>query len=213
MIRQYAPKRKLTLVDIGCGTGKNVETFSKFGTSWGLDQSEEAIAFCKKRGLKYIKKGTAERSGFPEATFDVITALDVIEHTDDVKAMREMFRILKPDGVIIATVPAYQWLWSRWDEVLHHKRRYEKYDLEKLFQRGGCTVIKCSFLYSFLLFPVCIVRIIKSWAVPDSYGSDFRLTNTFLNTLILFLCRIESWVFRQYTIAFGTSIVCVGRKK
>jgi ubiquinone/menaquinone biosynthesis C-methylase UbiE len=213
LLGRYLPKNKVKLVDIGCGTGKNVETFEILGESWGLDTSEEAIAYCKKRGLSHIRKGTAENTRLPASSFDAVTILDVLEHTDDKQTVREAFRILKPGGIVILTVPAYRWYWSRWDEVLHHKRRYGKRDVEQLVTGAKFIIRKISFVYGFLVLPGYIIRTVKQTLQLKSYGSDFQLSFPFLNTILLAVCRIESWVIRWGYMPFGTSLICVARKR
>jgi ubiquinone/menaquinone biosynthesis C-methylase UbiE len=212
LLSHFFPKKKIRIVDVGCGTGKNVETFSKFGTCWGLDMAGKAIAFCKKRGLSHIKKGTAEQTGLPEQYFDVVTLLDVLEHTDDKKTLMEMRLILQRGGLLIITVPAYMWMWSRWDTVLHHKRRYGKHDLEKVLEDTGFRIKIRSFVYAFLLFPVLLIRFIKSRNAKEEYGSDFQLSNPFLDTVLFTLCRIEAWFVIRGLLPFGTSILVVAEK-
>ena len=212
LLSHFFPKEKIRIVDIGCGTGKNVEAFSRFGQCWGLDMSDRAIAYCKKRGLGHIRKGRAEKTGLSDNYFDAVTLLDVLEHTDDTKTIWEMHRILKNNGLIFITVPAYRWMWSRWDEVLHHKRRYGKADLENILQHNGFRIRKFSFIYAFLLVPALIIRYIKSRHAGGSYGSDFQLSNPFLNRVLLAVCRIESWCILYGSVPFGTSILCVAEK-
>src|SRR3989344_4554281 len=124
-LNQKIPK----ILDVGCGTGKNLENLNKLGKTWGIDNSKEAIEFCKKRGLVNLKLAEAENTKLPLSYFNLITLLDVLEHTDDNKTLAEMHRILDRKGIIIITVPAFNWLWSNWDVVLHHKRRYTKKSL------------------------------------------------------------------------------------
>src|SRR3989344_6612866 len=90
LLPPYLPHKRIKILDVGCGTGKNVEVFAKLGESWGLDMSPRAIAYCKRRGLTRVRVGTAERTGLPGARFDVVTLLDVLEHTDDAKTLAEM---------------------------------------------------------------------------------------------------------------------------
>ena len=124
LIKKYNHLDNPRILDIGCGTGKNMEELQSLGPVFGLDSSIEALKYCKKRGLNNLIEGTAEKTSLKSSFFDVVTLLDVLEHTDDNKTLKEMNRIIKKDGIIIITVPAFGWLWSTWDEVLHHKRRY-----------------------------------------------------------------------------------------
>lgn len=200
------------LLDVGCGTGKNVESFGKFGIVWGMDSSSQAINFCKKRGLKNIVKGSVEKIPFTKAFFDCVTALDVLEHVDDSSLVKEIHRVLKSDGFLVVTVPAFPMLWSRWDDVLHHKRRYVKNTLNKLLEDNGFKVIKISYMYSFLILPAIIIRAFKNLFCKDYYRSDFQLSNTIINSLLGKVVGIEKFFIKSLAIPFGTSLIVVAQK-
>lgn len=209
IIQKINSRDKLKILDVGCGTGKNMEVFSTLGEVWGLDNSKEAINFCKKRGLKNLKLATLQNNGFKDNEFDVVTMLDVLEHIDDENsALIEVKRILKKGGCIILTVPAYGWLWSKWDEVLHHKRRYTKQALIKILEKAGFKVEKVSYMYSFLVLPVLFSRSIKSLFFSNNYGSDFKLNSKIINKLFYFLSLLEFKLSAYFNIPFGTSLVC-----
>ena len=212
LLASYSFRKHIKILDVGCGTGKNVETFAAFGESWGLDMSPRAITYCKKRGLTRVRIGEAEKTGLPSGMFDAITLLDVLEHTDDKKTLREMRRIMAPGGVLIMTIPAYQWLWSQWDVVLHHKRRYERTGLTALLKKEGFKVRKVSYVYSFLVIPVFLIRMIKSRLLSGQYASDFRMSSPVVNYCMLRVSRAEAWIVDHFFVPFGTSLVCVAQK-
>ncbi|HZG53808.1 MAG TPA: class I SAM-dependent methyltransferase, partial [Pyrinomonadaceae bacterium] len=113
------------ILDVGCGTGANLEMLAQFGEAEGVDVSEDALAFCRARGLGQVKLGAAEQLPYADASFDLVTALDVVEHLDDDAAgLREMRRVLRPGGRALLFVPAFMWLWGVQDDVSHHRRRY-----------------------------------------------------------------------------------------
>lgn len=201
------------IVDIGCGTGKNVESFSKFGEVWGIDNSEEALKFCKKRGLEHVSKGDAEKSNLPSNAFSLVTLLDVLEHTDDTKTLKEIRRILKKDGLLLITVPAYQWMWSQWDVELHHKRRYTKEGLEKLLSKSGYEIVLSSYRQSFMVLPVYLFRKIKTFFKPLDYGSDFKIGSPFINVPLLYVTKLEHEFVTTAGVPFGVSILTLARKK
>src|SRR5688500_17949105 len=94
------------LLDVGCGTGANLELLARYGEASGVDVSAEALAFCRARGLTRVHLGAAERLPVPDASVDVVTALDVVEHLDDDRAgLREMRRVLRPGGCALIFVP------------------------------------------------------------------------------------------------------------
>lgn len=203
-------ENNLLLLDIGCGTGRNMEMLSSFGTVWGLDNSRTALSFCKERGIKNLVLGDAASTGFKDSLFDVVTMLDVLEHTEDNAALGEAYRILKPGGTLIITVPAYGWLWSKWDEVLKHKRRYTKKNLQQRVKENGFKVSLTSYMYSFLVLPALIFRFLKS--KKDSYESDFSTNPPILNFLFSILSSLERKLVLRGWVPFGTSLVLICKK-
>src|SRR5438477_3991017 len=93
---EAASGKPLKILDVGCGTGANALAFSKYGEVHGVDASEQAISFCERRGVGGVRQALVEELPFPDAFFDVITVLDVLEHTDDdLAALREVRRVAK----------------------------------------------------------------------------------------------------------------------
>lgn len=212
LIEKYNTKEKPKILDIGCGTGKNMEELQNLGSIYGLDSSSEALRFCKKRGLNNLILGSAEKTSLKNNSFDIITILDVLEHTEDNKTLKEMHRILKKDGLIIITVPAFSWLWSKWDKVLHHKRRYTTAKLRGILTANEFSPVKITYLYSFLVFPALIIRKVKEKITKEFYPSDFKLSNPLLNLLLNNLSRLEFLFTEKFSIPFGTSILIVAKK-
>lgn len=214
LLRKYLIVKNPKILDVGCGTGKNVEEFSKLGQAYGLDNSPDALQFCKeKRGLKNISLGDAEKTGFDEKMFDVLSMLDVLEHTDDTKTLKEARRILKDSGYLLITVPAYQWMWSNWDVALHHKRRYTKGQIVGLLERNGFEIVKASYLYSFLLLPVYVVRKIKNVLGGENYSSDFKIGLPVADKVLGVIADVERLIAFTFGVPFGLSIIVIARKK
>jgi len=212
LIRTYCKIKKPKILDMGCGTGKNLETFKELGTAFGIDSSLQAIKFCQKRGLNNIHLGKAERTSFPANSFDLISLLDVLEHTDDNKTLKEVCRLLHKDGFVIITVPALPLLWSKWDVVLHHKRRYTKKNLKQILEKNQLRILKISYMYSFLVLPVVIIRIIKNLLFPKHYPSDFLFTFPLLDKILFQLARLEAIFIRKGLVPFGLSLIVIARK-
>lgn len=212
LLKKYLNSNQPNILDIGCGTGQNVKAFSKLGESFGIDNSKDALLFCRKKGLKNVALGSANKIPFKDNTFEVVTLLDVLEHVKEDTALVEINRVLKKRGLLLVTVPAYQWLWSRWDEVLHHKRRYSKKTLINLLEMHGFKVIKASYLYSFLVLPAILVRSIKSIIPKTGYSSDFKLSSPILNKILVKICNMERALSKFTPIPFGTSLICLATK-
>lgn len=215
-ISRFSPssdKRKLKILDIGCGTGKNIEVFQQFADAYGVDISLEALKFCQKRGLNNIKLVDVEsKLPFKDNTFDIVTMLDVLEHIEEKTVLKEINRVLKPGGNVYVSVPAFQWLWSEWDEVLHHKRRYTKSSLAKVLRKHGFEVRFSTYVYSFLVAPVWLVRTIKSKFSNEKYESDFKLGSPMINTLLEKLATWERKILWLFPLPFGTSVFTAAQK-
>lgn len=211
-LKRYLPDKNCKILDVGCGTGKNIEVFSKFGNVRGIDNSSEAIAFCKKRGLRNVTLGNIEKMPFGKESFNCVTTLDVLEHVDDSKSLKEIYRVLRKSGIIIATVPAFPKLWSRWDEVLHHKRRYTQKTLKGVLQKNGFKIVKISYLHSFLFLPVLTIRAVKNLINRNYYPSDFKLSNRVVDYLLENIANLEKFFIINARIPFGTSLIIVAQK-
>lgn len=212
LIKRFLQLKSPRILDIGCGTGKNVEFFSGLGQIWGLDKSEHAINLCRNRGLHNIIQADAVNIPFCSESFDVIIMLDVLEHLDEDKTLAEVVRLLKPKGLLIATVPAYQSLWSQWDVQLHHQRRYNKKNLKSILKKNQLKILKISYIYSFLLIPVIFIRAVKSRVYRDKYPSDFEISSPFINWLAGIIARLESTMVIHSYVPFGLSLITVAKK-
>jgi len=134
------------VLDAGCGNGRLTRLMKKSGYKvFSFDESME----CLKQGLESgnlkdnLWKGKTDKIPFRNESFDAVIAGDVLEHLQDDKgAVCEFFRVLKPEGVVIVSVPAHPEIWSIDDEWSGHKRRYKKETLERIFLRTGFEKIK-----------------------------------------------------------------------
>jgi len=213
LLLRFLSNNNPKILDIGCGAGKNVEELSKIGLTWGIDNSSEAIKYCKKRGLKTVILGDAKSINFSSSSFDIITLFDVLEHTDDRETLREVYRLLKPGGLLVISVPAFPKLWSKWDVVLHHKRRYTKKSLIQELKQYPFDVLKISYMFSFLFIPAYLIRVIKSRISSKNYKSDFRINAPVINYFLLILSRFERFFIQNLSLPFGTSLICVAKKE
>jgi 2-polyprenyl-3-methyl-5-hydroxy-6-metoxy-1,4-benzoquinol methylase len=208
------------ILDVGCGTGMILKEISSQGEVWGLDNDEQALKFCRKRGLRFLKKANLQQKlPFEDQSFDVILCLDVLEHLkNEDLSISEFRRLLKPKGMLVITVPAYPALWSYWDEISGHQRRYSPKTLVDLLKRNNFQVTKLSYFNFFVFLPVVLIRIFKSILGKKAksrgdYTSDFIELPVFLNNFLLFLAEIERAAIIKINIPAGLSLVCLGRKK
>src|ERR1044071_3126948 len=134
------------ILDVGCGTGANLEMLGQFGEAHGVDVSTDALAFCRARGLEHVRHGAAEKLPYEDGSFDLATGLDVVEHLDDdVAGLSEMRRVLRPGGRVLLFVPAFMFLWGVQDDISHHRRRYTRAELTDAIERAGLSVERSTY--------------------------------------------------------------------
>lgn len=175
--------------------------------------SSEALTFCRNRGIERVTMSAIERLPFADGTFDIVTAMDVLEHTDDdLAALAELRRVLKPDGLLLATVPAYGFLWSEHDEALKHRRRYTAHELRNKMSVMGFRIERTSYFITLLFFPILLMRIhqglFKKSTMPQT---SVKLLPNWLNSTLIGILGLERRAFRHVNLPFGVSIVALGR--
>lgn len=215
MIRTLAGGSPLTMLDIGCGTGRNLMLLNAFGTAYGVDTAPSAIAYCRSRNLPSVHLIKDNTYPFEPNMFDLITCLDVIEHEKNERALLgEARRVLKKGGSILITVPANSHLWSRLDTDSHHLRRYDKRTLENLLSRNGFRIERISY-FNFLLFlPILLVRLFQktslgkqtSWGIRPDYESPLA------NRLLFPLFALDIHLLRYVSPPFGVSLFAIAKK-
>jgi ubiquinone/menaquinone biosynthesis C-methylase UbiE len=206
--------KPMSILDAGCGTGLNLKYLQTRGDSVGLDISEDALGFSRVRGSTSLVCGSADRLPIKSKVFDLVLALDVIEHIeDDNSAIREFYRVLRPGGWLVVTVPAFMSLWSEHDQAVHHKRRYAMSEILKNLQSGGFKIEYASY-WNFLLFmPVFGIRLIKRFSRSESKKqTDLIELPPLINGFLLGLLRLENRIIRQFNLPIGISIICVCKK-
>jgi 2-polyprenyl-3-methyl-5-hydroxy-6-metoxy-1,4-benzoquinol methylase len=202
------------ILDVGCGTGANLDALRRYGESFGVDLSSDAIEHCRMRGLKDLAISRLENLSYSSNSFDIITALDVLEHVDDdLTAMGELYRICRPGGMLLVTVPAYGFLWSEHDEALHHRRRYAEYELRNKLTVAGFDIERCSYFITTLFFPILLIRVLQGIFKRSTHPktSHVELPRLF-NRMIIWLLAFEQWLIRFINLPFGVTIVCTARK-
>ena len=200
------------ILDIGCGTGGNLETLSGFGRAEGVDISSEALDFCRARGLNNVRQGAAETLPYESESFDLVTGLDVVEHLDDdVAGLREMRRVLRSGGRMLLFVPAFMFLWGVQDDVSHHRRRYTLPELKGKLQQAGLSVERASYANISFFGPILVGRLFMRMSGLRP-ASENNINIGAFNGLFGRLFGSESWWLNRMSFPFGVSIICVARR-
>jgi SAM-dependent methyltransferase len=183
-----------------------------YGKAEGVDISPQALEFCHERGLKSVKLGAAEDLPYEDGSFELVTALDVIEHLDDdLQGLREIRRVLRPGGRVLLFVPAFMFLWGVQDDVSNHRRRYTLPGLLKVVEAAGFVIERASYANISFFVPVLVVRSVMRWLglrAATEYGINLSL----MNTPFSWLFGAERLVLERGALPFGVSAVCIARR-
>src|SRR6266581_4798775 len=198
-------KRHPRILDVGCGTGANLEMLSEFGVAEGVDVSPEALSFCKARGLENVKLGAAEALPYDDNSFDLVTGLDVVEHLDDdLAGLKEMRRVLRRGGRAVLFVPAFMFLWGVQDDISNHRRRYTLPELKQKLRDAGLEVERASYANITFFVPILVGRLLMRLTGVRP-ASENNLTIGALNGLLGRVLGAESWWLRRMNFPFGVS--------
>jgi SAM-dependent methyltransferase len=200
------------VLDAGCGSGRTMQELESYGAVRGVELDEAAAQMARSRGHGEVIVGRLEQLPWPDATFDLITSLDVIEHTPDDRAtLAELRRVCRPGGRLLVTVPAYQALWSEHDEANHHYRRYSRSMLRSAAAGAGWSVTRITSFNSVLLAPAAAVRLARR-RFPSRNGAvdDMSIPPPWLNDLLQRPLRVEAgWLGRGRRLPLGLSLLAV----
>jgi len=201
------------ILEVGCGPGGNLAMLSRFGSVSAMEVNEDARRVAAERSGLIIHGGRLpDDLSFEAGSFDLIAALDVIEHIDDDRAaVASLARLLRPGGALVMTVPAYRWLWSDHDDIHHHKRRYVLGGVRALFTGTGLSVVKLSY-FNTLLFP--LIAAVRLWTKLTGWGgrADDEMPGPLANHILGAIFSAERHVLRFFSLPAGVSILCIARR-
>ncbi len=207
--REARPPANAHVLEIGCGTGHNLEMLSEFGDVDALELDAEARSVAEKRlGKSVMSAPLPGLAGVPERRYDLIGAFDVIEHIDDDQAaLASIARRLKSGGRLVITVPAHQWMWSAHDDVNHHKRRYSKAALRALVESSPLKLERLGYFNS-LLFPLAVAERLSS-KLRGKDAADLSLPPKPLNAALERVFGLERHLVGRVPLPPGLSLFAV----
>jgi len=202
------------VADIGCGVGSNLSLLLSMGFEViGIDSEMYSLSLAKRR-LSTISliNGDLLKLPFKTDSLDLIIATDVLEHLqDDTNGIKEIHRVLKKEGVVVLTVPAFQFLWGVQDEVGKHHRRYSKKQLIKKIEQEGLGILKSSYFNFFLFFPILFGRRMIH-ILGLNIDSENGINTPFINFILKTIFSIEPFLLKYFSFPFGVSIFCIAKK-
>jgi ubiquinone/menaquinone biosynthesis C-methylase UbiE len=212
--QRHVREERPVVIDVGCGTGATLDALRDVATATGIDAAPQAIRLCRMRGLTATAAASAEALPFRDASFDVAISCDVLCHqsiADKSVPLREVRRVLKPGGLLLLNLPAYQWLHSSHDEHVHTNRRFTRAEVRALLENVGFEVVYSTYWNSLLLPAIVMVRLWRK-AIPRPV-SDLDGDGTSVLSSIFAACLAVERVLLSYVpLPFGLSTFAIARK-
>jgi SAM-dependent methyltransferase len=205
--------RPARLLEIGCGTGGNFPILAPYGELCAVELDEVARGFAAARNLATVAAGSLPRDiPFEDTSFDLVALIDVLEHVaEDELSLRKVHELLKPGGFALVTVPAFPFLWSRHDELHHHRRRYVRPELLSLARQAGFQVSLLSYIDTFLFPAIALWRLVGAWGKLKE-KDDLALPAPWVNACLARVFGFESRLLALTALPFGVSLLLVARR-
>lgn len=206
-------RRPLRVLDAGCGTGGMTKYLGHFGSSFGVDMAPEALDGCRQRGLATVARASVERLPFKGGSFDLVVSFDVLYHQDvvnDVAALDEFNRVLRPGGLLLVRVPAYDWLRGMHDAAVHTRHRYSRDELDRKLTGAGFRPRKLSYVNS-ILFPIAAAKRMTE-GTKKTLRMDLELPSAPINRLLLSALQLEAAILPAVSLPWGLSVMAVATK-
>jgi SAM-dependent methyltransferase len=206
----------LLILDAGCGTGGTSIRLQQFGRVVGVDLAWDALAPARAKGLKSAARASIEALPFGPAAFDLVTSFEVVYHlgvSSDLQGLKEMRRVLKPNGLLLLRVPAHDWLRGAHDRLVHTRHRYSRDEIVSKLRTAGFALEYLSWANTVLFPPAVAKRLLERSNGHDAAAEpDLWQPPEPFNTLLESAVAIESLAIpRRVPLPFGLSLLALAR--
>ena len=198
------------ILDIGCGDGLFFDRLVHFGEPEGLEP-DPSIVTDQGRGRGRIYEQPFDTDFDPGRRYGLILMLDVLEHLDDdVAALRRVHELLEPDGLLLLTVPAFRSLWTRHDDLNHHRTRYTRATLAPALEAGGLHITELRYFFHWLVPLKLLVRAKEALVAGEPAPPSVPAAPA--NRFFAGLSRLEQRTWGRLPWPFGTSLFAIARR-
>jgi len=212
LLKNYTTVSNPDVLDLGCGTGVVLRELSSWARPTGVDMSHLALNFCRRRSLKRLILGDGAKLPIAQSQVDAIIGLDIFEHIeDDVAAFKEAYRVLRPGGILVLSVPAFRSLWGPHDVALMHFRRYRTAEVRKRLEEAGFTIRRTSYSV-FFLFPIVVVWRVFEKRKKGPAKASLVSVPKWMNRLLVALQDLETMMISRFDLPWGSSVIAVAQR-
>lgn len=211
LIRRLALPCPARILDAGCGTGGGLRWLAEFGSPTGIDWHPRATAYAAQTSTR-VARASVQALPFPPNQFDLVTSFEVLYHlsvSDDVAALREMARVLRPTGWLVVRVPAHNTLRGAHDRQVHTRQRYSKHELRHKIHQAGLQPMRVEYMGAMLL-PFAMLRRLRQTA--GHAETDVVLPAPIINRALTAVLAAEGWWLEHGHLPIGLSLLALIRK-
>ena len=213
VLDRFLHSKENTIYDLGCGTGYNLREWTDYAENViGVDQhaQKNSATFSSEPNIEFLD-GDVTDLQFDNESSDVVIALDVLEHVNDHAMLKEVYRVLKSDGIFVASVPAYKFLWSDRDVQAGHMRRYTPKLLTRTVEQHGFKIDYTNH-FLFTLFPLILISRIVSRLLRISTKGEEQVSSV-MNSIFTVILRFENTLVKWgWKLPIGSTIIICARK-
>ena len=210
LLNKLKSEKKSKILNVGVGTGEDLLVIKQFGETYGIDIDPDALKLIPKELIFEKKVCDVCHISYPDSFFDLVVAFDVLEHIeDDIAAINEISRVLKPNGFFVFTVPAFNFLYSSHDKALNHFRRYNKSIIKSRLSNFLC--LELGYWVFSLFLPVAIQRLLKRR--ESNPKIHYIALPKFINNIFFSLLKVENLLVKhRIALPVGTTIYGIFQK-
>lgn len=215
--RQRGDPHRPCILDAGCGTGGLLVHLAELGWATGVDLSPEALSWARRRDLPYLAQASVESLPFSDAAYDLVTCMDVLYHLqvqEDMAALAEFRRVLRPGGWLLVKVPAYEALRGQHDQTVHTRHRYTLDELRDKLETAGFVVERATYANT-LLMPLAAAKRAIEGVIPlaPEGSSDVAQSPAWLNRVLTVVLRAEARLVQRVDLPTGVSAIALAQRQ